>query len=129
MGVSMGGVVSLVVGAALVIGSALTGMCRVQPTIAYGSAAVLLLAALGTGLGWSWTRLIGRIAAWLNVLLFAMLVVPDWDDAAITGKQALHFSCAAIALYFVLCAVVLGLKPKTGNDANGSSSALNTIRK
>jgi hypothetical protein len=122
MGAPVASIASLVLGAAIVVGSALAGMCRVQPTIAYGSAAVLLLAALGIGLGRGWARLVGRIAAWLNVLLFALLVVPDWDDAALTGKQALHFGCAAIALYFVLCAVVLGFKPKVGGATVSSGS-------
>jgi hypothetical protein len=87
-------------------------MCRIQPGIAYGSTAMLALAALGIGLGWTWARQLGRVAAWLNVFLFAMLVVPDWDDAVLTGAQGLHIACGAIAVYFVLCAIGLGFGTK-----------------
>jgi hypothetical protein len=41
-----------------------------------------------------------------------MLVVPDWDDAVLTGAQRLHIACGAIAVYFVLCAIGLGFGTK-----------------
>lgn len=87
-------------------------MCGVQPGVAYGSTAVLALAALGIGLGWTWARQFGRIAAWLNVLLFAMLIVPDREDAVLTGVEGLHVVCGVIAVYFLLCAIVLGFGVK-----------------
>jgi len=106
------GIVLLALGALCTAGSAVTGVCRIQPSIAYGSTAVLALAALGIGLGWTWARKLGRVAAWLNVFLFAMLVVPDWDDAVLTDVQGLHIGCGAIAVYFVLCAIGLGFGAK-----------------
>ena len=104
--------VLLALGAILPVGSVLTGWCRIQPILAYSSTAILALVALGVGLGWPLARPLGRIAAWLNVFLFAMLVVPDWDDAVHGGPQGLHIACGAIAAYFLLCAIALGFKAK-----------------
>jgi membrane-bound ClpP family serine protease len=106
------GIVLLVLGALCIIVSTLTGMCRVQPSIAYGSAAVLALTALGIGIGWMWARQLGRVIAWLNVFVFAMLIVPDREDAVLTDFQGLHVACGVIAAYFVLCAVILGLRSR-----------------
>jgi hypothetical protein len=44
----------------------------------------------------------------LNVLLFAILIVPDREDAALTDMQGLHVACGAIAVYFAICAIGLG---------------------
>ena len=112
LGSSRTGVVLLTLGALCPVGSVLTGLCRIQPNLAYASTAVLGLAAMGIGLGWPWARLLGRVAAWLNVFLFAMLVVPDWDDAVRNGSQGLHIACGVVAGYFLLCAIALGFKAK-----------------
>jgi hypothetical protein len=121
LGTPRGGIALLLLGALLVAGAVLTGMCRVQPAIAYGSVAALGLASLGIGLGWRWSRLFGRVVAWLNVFLFAMLVVPDWDDAVLTDQQGLHYACGAIALYFLVCAIGLGLKVKPRGPSGADS--------
>jgi hypothetical protein len=123
LGSARSGITLLLVGALLVAGAVLTGMCRVRPAIAYGSVAALGLASLGIGLGWGWSRLFGRVVAWLNVFLFAMLVVPDWDDGVLTDKQGLHYACGAIALYFLVCAIGLGFKPKM-RGATGADSGV-----
>jgi len=64
--------------------------------------------ALGMSLGWGWSRMVGRIVSWINVFLFAMLVVPDWDDAMASGAQGLHALWGVLAVYFLLCAMSLG---------------------
>jgi hypothetical protein len=76
--------------------------------LAYISTAALAITALGMTLGWSWARMVGRIVSWVNVFLFAMLVVPDWDDAMASGAQRLHTLCGVLAGYFLLCAISLG---------------------
>lgn len=90
--------------------AALTGVCAVRENVAYVSGAALAIAALGVALGWGWARMVGRVVAWLNVALFAMLVVPDWDDAMLTGSQGLHLGCGVVAAYFLLCAIGLGFR-------------------
>ena len=47
--------------------------------------------------------------SWINVFLFAMLVVPDWDDAMVSGAQGLHTLCGVLSGYFLLCAISLDL--------------------
>ena len=61
--------------------------CRIQPSVAYVSTGILALATLGFCLGWTWARILGRTAAWVNCLLFALLIVPDWDDAVLHGPH------------------------------------------
>jgi hypothetical protein len=80
--------------------------------LAYASTAALIITALGMGLGWAWARMAGRVIAWANVFLFAMLVVPDWDDAMVSGSQGLHIICGLLAAYFLLCAISLGFGRK-----------------
>ena len=104
------GIALLIVGGLCLLSSVLTGLCRVQPVLAYLSAGMLMIAALGIGIGWPWARMLGRVIAWLNVFLLAMLVVPDWDDAVLTGSQGLHIVCGMLAVYFLLCAITLGLR-------------------
>jgi hypothetical protein len=79
-----------------------------RPGLAYGLAIALATTALGMLLRWSWARTAGRIVCWVNVFLFAMLVVPDWDDAMVSGSYGLHKLCGVLATYFLLCAVCLG---------------------
>jgi hypothetical protein len=103
----------LAIGSLCPVGASIFGVCPIQPSVAYVSTALLVLAAVGVGYGWPWARMFGRIVVWLNIVLFAMLVVPDWDDAVLTGSQRLHVECGVIAGYFLLCAIDLGLKRRT----------------
>jgi len=79
-----------------------------RPALAYGSTAALAIAALGMLQGWKWARMAGRIVCWVNVFLFAMLVVPDWEEAEFSGSYGLHRLCGLLAAYFLLCAICLG---------------------
>lgn len=103
------GAVLLAIGVLLLIGVVLTGLCPMRQGLAYVSAAALAITAWGMMLGWNWARMAGRIVSWINVFLFAMLVVPDWDDAMVSGAQGLHTLCGVFAGYFLLCAISLGL--------------------
>jgi hypothetical protein len=102
------GAVLLAIGALLPVGTVLTGLCPMRYVLAYVSTAALAITALGMALGWGWSRMVGRIVSWINVLLFSMLVVPDWDDAMAGGAQGLHALCGGLAVYFLLCAMSLG---------------------
>ena len=84
------GATLLAIGALLTVGATLTDLCPMRPALAYMSTAALALTALGIALAWSWARMAGRIVSWINVFLFAMLVVPDWDDAMVSGAYGLH---------------------------------------
>jgi hypothetical protein len=94
-----------------------------RPGLAYGLTAALAMAALGMLLGWGWARIAGRIVCWVNVFLFAMLVVPDWDDAMFTGSFGLHKLCGVLAAYFLLCAVCLGFGRYWSSVSVASSTA------
>ena len=72
----------------------------------------LAITAMGLALGWRWARLAGRVVAWLNVLLFAVLLVPDREDAVLNGTSGLHTICGVLAAYFLLCAICLGFDRK-----------------
>jgi hypothetical protein len=102
------GAALLAFGALCPIGASLTGICPIRDNLAYASTAALAITALGTFFGWTWARLAGHVVAWANVFLFAMLVVPDWDDAMVSGAQGLHTICGVLAGYFLLCAISLG---------------------
>jgi hypothetical protein len=102
------GAALLAFGALCPIGASLTGICPIRESLAYASTAALTVTALGMVFGWTWARLAGRVVAWANVFLFAMLVVPDWDDAMASGAQGLHTVCGVLAAYFLLCAISLG---------------------
>ena len=104
-------------GALCAIGASLTGPCAMRPGLAYGSTAALAITALGMLRGWSWARTAGRIVCWVNVVLFAMLVVPDWDDAMTSGSYGLHRLCGVLAAYFLLCAICLGFGPRRSSVA------------
>jgi hypothetical protein len=86
--------------------------------LAYPLTAALLIAAVAILLGWKWGRIAGRIASWFAVAIYAMLIVPDWDDAVLTDQQALNWGCAWIAVYYLLCAIVLGFGAKGRNRAS-----------
>jgi hypothetical protein len=59
----------------------------------------------------------GRIVCWVNLVLFAMLVVPDWDDAMTSGSYGLRRLCGVPAAYFLLCAICLGFGPRRSSVA------------
>lgn len=42
--------------------------------------------------------------------MFALLVVPDRDDATNEGVYDFHVVCGVMAAYFLLSAIVLGLR-------------------
>jgi hypothetical protein len=105
-------VVMLVIGALIPVGAVVTDLCEVAPELAYISAGIIGLAAFGVARGWPWARLVSRIAIWLDIILFSMLIVPDPEDAIPRGEQGLHFTCGAIAGYFLVCAIVLGVKKR-----------------
>jgi len=108
LGGQRGGATLLALGALLTLGSSLTALCPMRPSLAYTSAVALAATSLGMLLGWSWARTVARIVCWVDVFLFAMLVVPDWDDAMKSGVYGLHTLCGVLAAYFLLCAVALG---------------------
>jgi hypothetical protein len=89
LGTPRAGAVLLALGALCAVGASLTDLCSMRPGLAYGSTAALAITALGMLRGWSWARTVGRIVCWVNVVLFAMLVVPDWDDAMTSGSYGL----------------------------------------
>jgi hypothetical protein len=103
------GAVLLAIGVLLLTGVVFTGLCPMRQGLAYGSASALAITALGLVLDLNWARMAGRIVSWINVFFFAMLVVPDWDDAMVSGAQGLHTLCGVLAGYFLLCAISLGL--------------------
>lgn len=102
------GAVLLAIGALLPVGAAFTGLCPMRQGLTYVSTAALASTAAGVALGLNWARMAGRIVSWINVFLFAMLVVPDWDDAMVSGAHRLHTPCGLLAGYFLLCAISLG---------------------
>ena len=108
LGGQRAGVTLLALGALFTLGSSLTGLGPMRPSLAYASTVALAATGLGVLLGWAWTRTVARVICWVNVFLFAMLVVPDWDDAMTSGVYGLHTLCAVLAAYFLLCAVALG---------------------
>jgi hypothetical protein len=99
--------VLLAFGALCTLGTSLTGLCAVRPILAYGSAAALVISAVGMLLGWSPARMVARIVCWLDIFLFAMLVVPDREDAVFSGSYGYHTFCGVLAVYFLLCAICL----------------------
>jgi hypothetical protein len=112
LGTPRAGAALLALGALCPIGALLTGLCPIRESLAYASTAALAITALGMALGWAWARMAGRVITWANVFLFAMLVVPDWDDAMVSGAQGLHTICGVLAAYFLLCAISLGFGRK-----------------
>jgi hypothetical protein len=117
LGAPRAGAVLLALGALCAAGGSLTDLCFMRPGLAYASTAALAITALGMLRGWSWARTAGRIVCWVNVVLFAMLVVPDWDDAMTSGSYRLHTLCGVLAAYFLLCAVCLGLAGRRSSVA------------
>ena len=117
LGTPRAGAVLLALGALCAVGASLTDPCSMRPGLAYGSTAALAITALGMLRGWGWARTAGRIVCWVNVVLFAMLVVPDWDDAMTSGSYGLHRLCGVLAAYFLLCAVCLGFGPRRSSVA------------
>jgi hypothetical protein len=109
LGTPRAGAALLASGALCSLGAAFTSLCPMRPALAYGSTAALAITSLGTLLGWGWARMVGRVVCWANVILFAMLVVPDWDDAMTSGSYGPHTLCGVLAAYFLLCAACLGL--------------------
>ena len=107
LGTSRAGAALLAFGALCPIGASLTGLCPIRESVAYASTVALGIAALGMALSWTWARMAGRVLTWMNAFLFAMLVVPDWDDAMVSGVQGLHTICGVLAAYFLLCAISL----------------------
>ena len=110
LGGQRAGVVLLALGALFTLGSSLTGLCPMRPSLAYASTVALAATGLAVllGWGWGWARTAARVICWINVFLFAMLVVPDWDDAMTSGVYGLHTLCGVLAAYFLVCAVCLG---------------------
>jgi hypothetical protein len=108
LGGQRGGASLLALGALFTLGLSLTALCPMRPILAYASTIALAATSLGMLLGWSWARTVARIVCWVDVFLFAMLVVPDWDDAMKSGVYGLHTLCGVVAAYFLLCAVALG---------------------
>ena len=108
LGGQRGGATLLALGALFTLGSSLTALCPMRPSLAYTLTVALAAMSLGMLLGWSWARMLARIVCWVNVFLFAMLVVPDWDDAMKSGLYGLHTLCGVLAAYFLLCAAALG---------------------
>lgn len=108
LGGQRAGAVMLAVGALFALGSSLTALCPMRPSLAYASTVALAVTSAGMLLGWPWVRPAARIVCWVEVVLFAMLVVPDWDDAMTSGVYGLHSLCGVLAAYFLVCAVCLG---------------------
>jgi hypothetical protein len=79
-----------------------------RPALAYGSNIAMAIAVFGMLRDWTWARITGRVLCWINVFLFAMLVVPDWDEAEFTASYGLHYWCGVLAAYFLLVAICLG---------------------
>ena len=104
------GAAALALGVLLLVGTCVTGVCQMQDGLAYALIAALSACAVGTLVGWKWARMAGRIVSWVGVALFAMMIVPDWDDAVLHDAYGLHRICGGLAIYFVLCAIVLGFR-------------------
>ena len=100
--------VLLALGALCMVGTLLTSLCPMRPVLAYGSTVALVVTAVGMLVGWSWARLVGRIVCWVDVFLFAMLVVPDREDTQLSGSYGYHTPCGVLAAYFLICAICLG---------------------
>jgi hypothetical protein len=107
----------LALGALCTAGTSLTDLCPMRPVLAYGSTAVLVATAVGVLRGWPGARMAARIACWLGVFLFAMLIVPDREDAEFTGSYGYHTLCGVLAGYFLLCAICMGFAPPKSSVA------------
>lgn len=90
----------LAFGTLCTLGTSLTDLCPVRSILAYGSAAALVISAVGMLLGWSSARMAARIVCWLDIFLFAMLVVPDREAAVFSGSYGYHTFCGVLAVYF-----------------------------
>ena len=88
----------LALGALCTVGTSLVNLCPMRPALANGSTAVLAITAVGVLRGWRGARLAARIACWVGVFLFAMLIVPDREDAEFTGSYGYHTLCGVLAL-------------------------------
>lgn len=100
----------LPLGALFLVGAQLTGMCELRAWLVYTLVVALAVAAVGILVDKQWARMLGRIVCWVTVFLFAMMIVPDWDDAMFRDSYELHGGCALIAAYFLLGATLLGIR-------------------
>jgi hypothetical protein len=107
----------LALGALCTAGTSLTDLCPMRPVLAYGSTAALVITAVGVLRGWSGARMAARIVCWVGVFLFAMLIVPDREDAEFSGSNGYHTLCGVLAAYFLLCAICLGFGPRRSSVA------------
>jgi hypothetical protein len=83
-----------------------------RPALAWALTATLAVTSVGMFLGWRGVRPVARVVCWAVFVLFALLVVPDWDDAMTSGAYGLHKLCGVLAGYFLLCAIYLGFAPR-----------------
>jgi hypothetical protein len=107
----------LALGALCTVGASLTDLCLMRPVLAYGLTAALVIAAVGVLRGWRGARMAAQIACWVGVFLFAMLIVPDREDAEFSGSYGYHTVCGVLAGYFLLCAICLGFAPRQNSVA------------
>jgi hypothetical protein len=117
LGAPRAGAVLLALGALCTVGASFTGWCVMRPALAWASTAALAITSMGMFLGWRGMRPIARIVCWAVFVLFALLVVPDWDDAMTSGSYGLHKLCGVLAGYFLLCAICLGFAPRQNSVA------------
>lgn len=117
LGAARAGAALLALGALCPVGASLTGLCAMRPVLAWASTAASAITSLGMLLGWRWVRTVARVVCWVNGVLFALLVVPDWDDAMASDSYGLHIPCGVLAAYFLFCAVSLGLSRRSGSVA------------
>ena len=89
------------------------GFYEISKEILYSLLAMLLIAAVGLLARQNWAKTVAIVVSWLNVLIFAVLVVPDRDEAMLGNLVGLNVTCGLLAAYFVVCAILIRRNVKT----------------
>lgn len=103
-----------IAGAAIAIGGlgvfvgGISGLLAMTTLAVIAVAVSLLILGVGVALAQRWSIVASRVVLWIVLIGSAFMMIPDREEAVRFGDPGLQWQFAAVALYMLVCIVLVG---------------------
>lgn len=97
-----------IIGGLGVLGGGISDLLAINPFVLIAVAVSLLLLGVSVALAWRWSLVVSRVVLWVVLIVSALMIVPDREDAVLVGDPGPQWQFAAVALYMLVCIVLVG---------------------
>lgn len=115
-----------IAGAAIAIGGlgvllgSISGLLVMTTSAAIAVAVTLFILGVGVALAQRWSIVASRVALWVVLIGSAFMMIPDREDAVRFGDPGLQWQFAAVAVYMLVCIVLVGRAARSKNPQSAA---------